>query len=75
MSWRDDAYVSALVRGMVLLMSAICIMGGVACLIMYLIGFQRESLYASVAMLASGALMLMWHMAEINGLHGKRRKG
>lgn len=74
MNWRDDPYITALVRGAVLFLSAILLGGGVACLCMYLIGFQKEAIWVSIALLLGGALALAWHMAEINGVHEKRKR-
>ncbi len=73
MSWRDDPYIRALMRGAVLLLSVGFIGSGVAMLVLYLIGFQKESLWIGIGGITLGIACLLWDMAEINGLFGARK--
>lgn len=75
MNWRDDPYIRALVRGAILLNSAIFLGAGATLLCMYFMGFQKETLWVSIALLALGIAALLWRLAEVNGPRGKKKKG
>lgn len=56
-----------------MLLSVGFIGSGVAMLVLYLIGFQKESLWIGIGGIALGIACLLWDMAEINGLFGARK--
>lgn len=74
MSWRDDPYIAALVRGALLIFSAEFLVAGVALLVYYLMGYAPVSIWVAVPCLVIGVMCLMTHMALMNGWLKSKKK-
>ena len=74
MSWRDDPYIAALVRGALLIFSAEFLVAGVVMLTYYLLGYQPISIWIAVPCLIIGVMCLIVHMALMNGWLKPRKK-